>query len=34
MKNKLQAAAAAITPQSQLAEMHRGMAEPGSGPKQ
>jgi short-subunit dehydrogenase len=31
MKNKLQAATAAITPQSQLAEMHRGMAEPGSG---
>jgi len=29
MKNKLQAAAAAVTPQSQLAEMHRGMAEPG-----
>jgi short-subunit dehydrogenase len=31
MKNKLQAAAAAVTPQSRLAEMHRGMAEPGSG---
>ena len=31
MKNKLQAAMAAVTPQSQLAEMHRGMAEPGSG---
>lgn len=31
LKNKLQAAAAAVTPQSQLAEMHRGMAEPGSG---
>jgi short-subunit dehydrogenase len=30
-KNKLQAAAAAVTPQSALAEMHRGMAEPGSG---
>jgi len=24
---------AAVTPQSQLAEMHRGMAEPGSGSK-
>jgi len=34
MKNKLQAAAAAVTPQSQLAEMHRGMAEPGSGKDQ
>lgn len=32
-KNKLQAAVAAVTPQSQLAEMHRGMAEPGSGTK-
>jgi len=32
-KNKLQAAVAAVTPQSQLAEMHRGMAEPGSGKK-
>ena len=31
LKNKLQAAIAAVTPQSQLAEMHRGMAEPGSG---
>lgn len=31
VKNKLQAAVAAITPQSQLAQMHRGMAEPGSG---
>lgn len=31
LKNKFQAAMAAITPQSQLAEMHRGMAEPGSG---
>jgi short-subunit dehydrogenase len=30
-KNKLQAAAAAITPQSVLAEQHRKMAEPGSG---
>ncbi len=30
-KNKLQAAVAAVTPQSALAEMHRGMAEPGSG---
>jgi short-subunit dehydrogenase len=30
-KNKIQAAVAAVTPQSQLAEMHRGMAEPGSG---
>jgi short-subunit dehydrogenase len=34
LKNKLQAATAAITPQSQLAEMHRGMAEPGSGQEQ
>ena len=33
LKNKMQAAAAAITPQSGLAEMHRGMAEPGSGQK-
>ena len=31
LKNKFQAAVAAVTPQSQLAEMHRGMAEPGSG---
>ena len=31
LKNKLQAAAAAITPQSLLAEQHRKMAEPGSG---
>lgn len=30
-KNKLQAAAAAVTPQSALAEQHRKMAEPGSG---
>ena len=29
-KNKLQAAVAAVTPQGVLAEMHRGMAEPGS----
>ena len=29
--NKLQAAAAAVTPQSALAEMHRKQAEPGSG---
>jgi short-subunit dehydrogenase len=29
-KNKIQAAIAAVTPQSGLAEMHRGMAEPGS----
>ncbi len=31
--NKLQAAVAAVTPQSALAEMHRGMAEPGSATK-
>jgi short-subunit dehydrogenase len=31
MKNKMQAAMASVTPQSTLAEMHRGMAEPGSG---
>jgi short-subunit dehydrogenase len=31
LKNKMQAAMAAVTPQSGLAEMHRGMAEPGSG---
>jgi len=31
MKNKLQAAASAVLPQSQLAETHRKMAEPGSG---
>src|SRR5690606_12739333 len=30
-KNKMQAAMAAVTPQSALAEMHRKMAEPGSG---
>jgi short-subunit dehydrogenase len=29
--NKVQAAIAAITPESALAELHRGMAEPGSG---
>jgi short-subunit dehydrogenase len=33
MKNKMQAAMSAVTPQSTLAEMHRGMAEPGSGQK-
>lgn len=32
-KNKVQAAMSAVTPQSALAEMHRGMAEPGSGQK-
>src|ERR1700761_9571921 len=32
--NKVQAAVAAVTPQSQLAEMHRDMAEPGSGKDQ
>jgi short-subunit dehydrogenase len=31
LKNKVQAAAAAITPQSALAEQHRKMAEPGGG---
>ncbi|WP_122465673.1 SDR family NAD(P)-dependent oxidoreductase [Brevundimonas lutea] len=31
LKNKLQAAAAAVTPQTLLAERHRKMAEPGSG---
>jgi short-subunit dehydrogenase len=31
--NKVQAAVAAVTPQSALAEMHRSMAEPGSGEK-
>jgi uncharacterized protein len=31
MKNKLQAAMAAVTPESALAEQHRKMAEPGSG---
>lgn len=33
-KNKVQAAVAAVTPQSGLAEMHRKMAEPGSGEQQ
>jgi short-subunit dehydrogenase len=33
MKNKMQAAVSAVTPQSALSEMHRGMAEPGSGQK-
>jgi short-subunit dehydrogenase len=33
MKNKMQAAAAAVTPQSVLADRHRKMAEPGSGEK-
>ena len=33
LKNKIQAAVAAVTPQSRLAEMHRDMAEPGSGKK-
>jgi short-subunit dehydrogenase len=32
-KNKVQAAMAAVTPQSALAEQHRGMAEPGSAQK-
>ncbi len=31
MRNKVQAAVAAVTPESLLAEMHRGMAEPGTG---
>jgi len=31
MGNKLQAAMAAVTPESMLAEMHRKQAEPGSG---
>ncbi|WP_231868801.1 SDR family NAD(P)-dependent oxidoreductase [Brevundimonas sp. GW460-12-10-14-LB2] len=31
MKNKVQAAMAAVTPQTALAEQHRKMAEPGSG---
>ena len=34
LKNKMQAAVAAVTPQSRLAEMHRDMAEPGSGKDQ
>ncbi|WP_374469751.1 SDR family NAD(P)-dependent oxidoreductase [Phenylobacterium sp.] len=33
LKNKVQATMAAVTPQTGLAEMHRGMAEPGSGQK-
>ena len=33
LKNKLQGAVAAVTPESALAQMHRGMAEPGSGDK-
>lgn len=33
LKNKLQAVTTAVTPDSALAEMHRGMAEPGSGQK-
>jgi short-subunit dehydrogenase len=32
-KNKLQAAAAHVTPASMLAEQHRTMAEPGSAPE-
>jgi short-subunit dehydrogenase len=31
LKNKIQATMAAVTPQTRLAEMHRNMAEPGSG---
>lgn len=31
LANKLQVASASVLPQSMLAEMHRGMAEPGSG---
>ena len=31
LSNKLQVAGSGIAPQSVLAEMHRGMAEPGSG---
>lgn len=31
LKNKLQVAATRVLPETQLAEMHRGMAEPGSG---
>lgn len=34
LSNKLQVAASGIAPQSTLAEMHRGMAEPGSGKDQ
>jgi len=33
LMNKVQAAIAAVTPRSGLAELHRGMAEPGSGKK-
>ncbi|NML07995.1 SDR family NAD(P)-dependent oxidoreductase [Sphingomonas sp. G-3-2-10] len=33
LSNKMQAAASGVLPQSTLAEMHRGMAEPGSGSK-
>lgn len=33
MDNKLRAAMSAVTPQTELAEIHRGMAEPGSGQK-
>lgn len=33
LKNKMQAAAAAVTPRSMLADQHRKMAEPGSGDK-
>jgi uncharacterized protein len=32
-KNKLQTAIATVTPSGVLAEMHRGMAEPGTGKK-
>jgi hypothetical protein len=31
LSNKLQVAASGVVPQAMLAEMHRGMAEPGSG---
>ncbi len=34
IKNKIQAAMAAVMPDSGLAEMHRDMAEPGSGKEQ
>ena len=34
MMNKLQVAAAGVLPQSVPAQMHRGMAEPGSGTKE
>jgi len=33
-QNKLRSAMATITPSGVLAEMHRGMAEPGSGDKE